>query len=362
MQSRRPCQGLALKTNTLISREYLFFVSLLGVINGLFLTGYFLLGKKDHRYVNVYLGLLLLALVIRIGKSVFFHFDSGLNEVYIHIGLLGCTAIGPMCWYFARSQVSGNKQFDPRSLWHLLPLLALTVYAVFFVSYDENRRLWSGYIVRGIYAYLGLYTLAALAWVVYWRWIKKVRFAENIWTQGVVLGVFLIWVAYVTSSFTSYLTGSFTFSFLVYLLAGILLNQLRDRKPKRVRKQPPEDALTTAGVSQIKDSIARVLTKEERFKDPDLTMPLLAEAIGLTPHQFSLFINEHLGQNFSQLVNAHRIGAAKEMLLDQPHLTVEAIGYDSGFNSPSTFYTAFKKATGMTPAAYKKQVSVSSDL
>jgi len=334
----------------------------LGVINGLFLTGYFLLGKRGNRYVNVYLGLLLLALVVRIGKSVFFYFDSGLNGVYIHIGLLGCAAIGPMCWYFVRSQVSGQKQFDPRSLWHLLPLLGLTLFAIFFVSYHEDRRLWSGQIVRGIYVYWGLYTLASIGYLVHHRWIKGKRFAEDVWTQGVVLGVFLIWLAYYTSSFTSYLTGSFTFSFLVYLLAGILLNQLRERRqvPSRKTKTSPTPAPNE--VSAMKEKLQRVLVHEERYKDADLTMPALAKAVGLTPHQFSLFINEHLGQNFSQLINTHRIRAAKEMLLSQSHLTVEAIGYDSGFNSPSTFYTAFKKEVGMTPAAYRKQAFVSSDL
>jgi len=305
---------------------------------------------------------MLLALVIRIGKSVFFYFDSGLNGVYIHIGLLGCAAIGPMCWYFVRSQISGQKEFDPRSLWHLLPLVGLTLFAIFFVSYHENRRLWSGYIVRGIYVYWGLYTFLSMYYVLHHRYIKGKRFAEDLWTQGVVLGVFLIWLAYYTSSFTSYLTGSFTFSFLMYLLAGILLHQLRERKqaPSRRAKELPNPAISE--VSEIKKRISEALVDEERYKNPDLTMPILAKAVSLTPHQFSLFINEYLGQNFSQLVNAHRIQAAKEMLLSQSHLTVEAIGYDSGFNSPSTFYTAFKKATGMTPTAYRKQAIVSSDL
>ena len=347
----------------LISREVLFFTSLLGVINGLFLTSYFLFGKRGNRYVNVYLGLMLLALVIRIGKSVFFYFDSGLKEVYIHIGLLGCAAIGPMCYYFVKSQISGQKAFDPRSLWHLLPLVGLTIYAVFFVSYDENRWLWSTRIVKGIYIYWGLYTLYAAFLVVYHRWIKGQRFAEEIWTHGVVFGVFLVWLAYYTSSFTSYLTGAFTFSFLVYLLAGILLHQLRERQQvKQERKANAGKLMSADEIVAMKEKISTVLGKDERYKDPELTMPGLAKAVGLSPHQFSQFINEQLGQNFSQLVNAERVSAARDMLLHQSHLTVEAIGFDCGFNSPSTFHTAFKKETGMTPAAYRKQVIVSSDL
>lgn len=312
--------------------------------------------------MNVYLGLMLLALVIRIGKSVFFHFDSGLNEWYIHIGLLACVAIGPMCFYFVRSQISGNKQFDYRSLLHLLPLLFLTVFAVFFVSYDQNRELWSGPIVRGIYYFWGFYTFLAAGLVIRKRYWLKERFEDDVWTQGVVLGVLFVWFAYFTSSFTSYLTGAFTFTFLVYLLGGLLINQLRKKPAGRSAKSVKGQSMPASEAKRMKGKLSQLMEQDERYKDPSLTMPVLAKELGTTPHQFSQFINDHLNQNFSQFINAHRITAAREMLLNAPHLTVEAIGFDCGFNSPSTFHTAFKKATGMTPAAFRKQSLVSSDL
>lgn len=324
------------------------------MINALFLTGYFLAGKRTTRYANVYLGLLLLALVIRIGKSVFFYFDSNLNQVYILIGLLGCMAIGPMCYYFTRSQISGKKHFDPRSLLHLIPLVLLSVYAFFFVSYNENRWLWSNYIVRGIYVYWGLYALYSGFLVLRERYIRKQRFDEDAWTQGVVLGVLLIWLAYFTSSFTSYLTGAISFSFLVYLLAGILIHQLR-KKPSKRSKAVKALNWSAAEVEEIKTKLKEVLVQQERYKDPELTMPDLAKELGLTAHQLSFFINEHFGQNYPQLVNTYRVEASSKMLLEEPQLTVEAIGFDCGFNSPSTFHTAFKKVTGKTPAAFRRQ-------
>ncbi|MCE7995946.1 MAG: AraC family transcriptional regulator [Roseivirga sp.] len=337
-------------------------MSLLGVFNGLFLTSYFLFNKRETRYTNVYLGLLLLALVIRIGKSVFFYFDSGLNENYILIGLLGCMAIGPMSLYFAKSQINGNKVFDPKSLLHLIPLLLLAFYAIFFVSYDEDRWLWRTQIVTGIYYYWGAYSLYAVFLVVRELYIRKKAFPEAGWTQGVLLGVTLIWLAYLTSSFTSYLTGALTFSFAVYLLAWIIITGSRKQSKPNKAKSMPAATMPSHEVDRVSQKIKTVLLEDQRYKSPELSMPVLAKLTGLTPHQFSSFINDQLNQNFSQLINSYRIEAAREMLRSEAHLTVEAIGFDCGFNSPSTFHTAFKKATGLTPAAYRKKESVSANL
>jgi len=302
-----------------------------------------------------------MALVIRIGKSVFFYFDSGLNQNYILIGLLACSAIGPMAYFFTKSQISGEKTFDPKSLWHLTPMLFLAGYAIFYESYGENRAFWSSYIVRGIYVYWGIYMLSSIFLIVRERFILKKRFAEERWTQGVVLGVLAIWFAYFTSSFTSYLTGSLTFSFLVYLLAWMLLTQRKNKVAKRT-KQPTSKTLSSSEIQVLKEKVSLVVMAEEHYKNPNLTMPALAKLIGQTPHQFSSFINDQLGQNFSQFINAYRIEAAKNMLIESSHLTVEAIGFDCGFNSTSTFHTSFKKATGHTPAAFRKLTPDSSGL
>lgn len=332
--------------------------SLLGVFNGLFLTFYFLWGKSKQGYQNIYLALMLLALVLRIGKSVFYYFNPGLDEAFIMIGLMACVAIGPFSFFFVRSQISGNKTFNVKSLLTLIPILLLMGYAYFVESYWENKPLWSIYIVRGIYLYWGLFSISAAVLVIQ-SFVKKEVFHLKNWTFGVILGVVLIWLTYMTSTFTSYLAGAITFTFLVYLLVWILFTKGKEVEPVKAK--------TKANWSQdeLADYQAKMydaLSTNAKYKDASLTMPVLAKEVGLTPHQFSLFINEHLGKNFSQLINEVRVGAAKEMLLRDHHLTVEAIAYDCGFNATSTFHTAFKNVTGMTPSTFRKQAPVTSDL
>lgn len=261
-----------------------------------------------------------------------------------------------MSYYFTKSQISGEKTFDRKSLLHLIPMVLLAGYAIFFESYGENRFFWSTKIVKGIYIYWAIYVLYSIYLLIRQKFIVKKAFPEEGWTQGVILGVFLIWLAYYTSSFTSYLTGSLTFSFLVYLLAWLLITT-RKRVATQKRNRAEVKAMPQLEVDKLRERIRKVIMEEELYKDPNLTMPALAKMIGQTTHQFSAFINDQLHLNFAQLMNSYRVEVAKKLLIKEKHLKVEAIGFDCGFNSPSTFHTTFKKATGLTPAAFRNSSS-----
>ena len=67
-----------------------------------------------------------------------------------------------------------------------------------------------------------------------------------------------------------------------------------------------------------------------------------------------------MNQNFFDFINGYRIKEAKRLLVDPKGelLTILAIAEEVGFNSKSSFNTAFKKITGMTPTEYKKSVSL----
>ena len=60
--------------------------------------------------------------------------------------------------------------------------------------------------------------------------------------------------------------------------------------------------------------------------------------------------------NFNDLINSYRITKAKQLLKSSNYndYTIDAVGLECGFNSKSTFYSAFKKVTNTTPAAFKR--------
>ncbi len=78
-----------------LSRELLFFFSALGAFNGIVLGLYFLFFAKPKHISNSFFGAFLLMLSIRVGKSVFFHFNTDLSFHYLQLGLTACFFIGP---------------------------------------------------------------------------------------------------------------------------------------------------------------------------------------------------------------------------------------------------------------------------
>jgi AraC-like DNA-binding protein len=64
-------------------------------------------------------------------------------------------------------------------------------------------------------------------------------------------------------------------------------------------------------------------------------------------------------KNFFNYINDLRIAKAKKMLNGDQHdkLSIEGIAKVVGFQSKSSFYTAFKKTTGITPTEYKAHLN-----
>lgn len=123
---------------------------------------------------------------------------------------------------------------------------------------------------------------------------------------------------------------------------------------------PPKYAASTLGVDESAEILQRLLAfmnNEKPYLRPSVTIDDLARKLGVSAKHLSQVIHSRLNQSFYDLINAHRIEAAKERLSGdvQRALTVLAVAYDVGFNSKSVFNTAFKRHTGMTPKEYRQQ-------
>ncbi|MFB0946173.1 MAG: AraC-like DNA-binding protein [Spirosomataceae bacterium] len=106
--------------------------------------------------------------------------------------------------------------------------------------------------------------------------------------------------------------------------------------------------------------IEEYMQTEKPYLDPSVTIQQVADGVNIPVRELSLLINKQIGKHFFDFVNEYRIAEAKKILADveQQKLTVLEILYSVGFNSKSSFNTAFKKHTGTTPTSYRKSLII----
>jgi AraC-like DNA-binding protein len=107
---------------------------------------------------------------------------------------------------------------------------------------------------------------------------------------------------------------------------------------------------------QYEQRLAKAMELRKEFLDPDLSLPRLAEQVGISAHHLSQVLNERLGQRFCDYINALRVEEAQRLLRDPLHagLPVLEVAMRAGFSSKATFNAVFKRATGSTPTAWRE--------
>jgi AraC-like DNA-binding protein len=113
--------------------------------------------------------------------------------------------------------------------------------------------------------------------------------------------------------------------------------------------------------NKLLEKVKEVMDSEEPFLDASLTIQGLAEKLQIPTKELSILINHQLNQHFFDFVNEYRIKKAMELLRNPKNekITILEVLYEVGFNSKSSFNTAFKKHTGITPTEYKKKAMLS---
>ena len=84
-----------------------------------------------------------------------------------------------------------------------------------------------------------------------------------------------------------------------------------------------------------------------------LTLPWLANKVHLDPNYLSTLFHKKTGQTVTQYLTHVRIDAAVQLLCNS-ELSISQIIEQTGFQSESTFYQQFRKATGTTPRAFRR--------
>ncbi len=185
--------------------------------------------------------------------------------------------------------------------------------------------------------------------------------------------IFTIFASILENAFLPFtLKFFFPIVFLSNLFEAFRMNHLinnesiRDETLKELNKfdeEPESEKYQNSNLDEdrlkaLAVKITNVFEKDKIFLNPNLNSEQLARAIGIPSYQLSQVINIGLNTTFFDLLSKHRIEEVKRRLAHPQFAeqTIINIAYECGFNSKSSFNTAFKKYTDMTPSQFRSQM------
>ena len=116
--------------------------------------------------------------------------------------------------------------------------------------------------------------------------------------------------------------------------------------------------LASTSAARDSDFSAQLLEAIQKlYKDPELDVYKLADAMGMNRNTLNEKIQEGFGLSIAQFIRTYRLNVAKEMLSNGTNtdMTVSEIAYEVGFNDPKYFTRCFAKEFGATPSEMQKK-------
>jgi AraC family transcriptional regulator len=122
---------------------------------------------------------------------------------------------------------------------------------------------------------------------------------------------------------------------------------------KRHSTLPKAPGQSTGGLPSYRLRVVKNYI-EESLGNP-ITLRELASLACVSVRHFERAFRQSLGVPPHRYVLERRVSAARDLLLTQPNLSVEAIARQLGFSSSSHLSAAFSRRTGCSPAAFRRR-------
>ncbi len=359
-----------------VSRDIGLIMGSIASIQSLFMVFYLFFSKKrDHK--NIMLIIFFSVITLRIVKSMLWLYFDDVPHYVLNLGYASHLVSGPALFLYLKIYIL-KKHWNNTNYLHFLPAFALC----FFLTKLNSENFWyiGGYSIL-LYHQL-IYTVLCIAILLYSYYNRKkqcVAFSlkEWLWLFLLVIGASVIQLSYFTNyilKMVPYETGPVLYAIFIYILTlytvinqkvinkSIILNENIDI----TKKEPSTDSLIKEnkyknsplnidGVSDTIQMIETFFNTSNLYLNPDFSLSELSTQLNTPKHHLSQVINIGMDTTFYDIVNAKRIESAISLLNSNKvsNITFEALGYDVGYNSKSSFYHHFKRHTGKTPRQYK---------
>ncbi|WCO02301.1 helix-turn-helix domain-containing protein [Psychroserpens ponticola] len=333
-----------------------------GLMHGILVSIHLLTNKKNQTLSKSLMAIILLLMAFRVGKSVLFNFAEDLEFSIIMIGLSVLLLLGPLLYFYIQSITTPNFQLKKSYVNYFSPFVAMFVISFFATEqwFIENGKFWSFLLLAFVYLHFAYYIIRSSKIVMKAskegnQVLTKSQNTVILWSKYVIVGVIIIWLSYVLNIFEDkipYILGPVIYSITIYALTFIAFNLRVINYDGMVFKED-------LNKNTLFKNIDAIIRKDKLYLNSNLDLTQIAKVLSVSIHEVSHMINEKTDTNFNGYINKFRIEEAKKIISKDKakQYTIESIAYDVGFNSMSTFNSAFKKLESTTPSQYRNSLS-----
>ena len=342
--------------------------------------------------------MLLVSLLVIFLYLHFLAFVATSDDLILRAYLLGTFRplgflIGPLVYFYIASVTNPSLKLNWKDSVHLVPafLCFMESLPTYFSSLDQKMLMLNSTLIQHeIRFQFSILVGVGLVYLVYSIQLLK-NFEARIkqqyssidkwqlgWLKVCLLATSVTWAACLSYSFIgisqkSMFIFGIAFAGTTYLMAftairrSILFNPILDKleltqlpDSTYIENMTENDLVKRYDWSEEeykdrKDKIANAMTEQKLYHNNKLRLRDLAETINVPEYIVSQIINIGFKKNFFDFVNSYRVQEAQKLLAktNKADLNIIEVAYEVGFNSKSTFNSAFKRLVGRTPTEYR---------
>jgi len=362
------------------------YLSFLITFQLLFVGVFLVTNKKGNRRNNrlfatifVLLGWNMGGLTLQMNEIVFkWDFLQHIDDAFFFL-------YGPIFYFYAQCVIYRDFKLSSKNLLHLIPYVLLTILIISLNNLTPspsqeiftNNLPWQFYLGRAfMYAHIFVYLWLAYKSLWKYRQIIKNKYSQieqinldwlsstlNIFGLLTLASLFHNFMAVKENEAVPIVALVFLLIFIFYFVIRVILKALRQPEifagiAQNETTKYLGSNLTRSQIEAYKNELVVLLGTEKPFLNPQVSLSDLSEKLSVSTKQLSQVINQSFNKSFFDFINYYRIQEVQQIFKESKDdkLTVLEAMYQTGFNSKSSFNTAFKKETGVTPTEFRKMI------
>lgn len=191
------------------------------------------------------------------------------------------------------------------------------------------------------------------------------------WISSMLAAILCLWLLDLSRFFSSFFSEPFKIILETCLFIGFILfcyfflyKAMSNHFSATDIETPTENKRLSLSLplrKKYEQRLIHYMTEKKPFLNAEITLFDLSQKVGIPPRSLSEVLNASFQQNFYDFINSYRVKESELLFKSkkEENKTILEVLYEVGFNSKSSFNSAFKKLTGMTPTEYRRNYRLS---